>query len=226
MVNPSNSQATNANNATKTTKAPTNLNYDGRPLNANEVLVPMHMDELFIKSNVTNPDSIITLTIGEHFFKAVLVAVDKAYEADARAQFNYWQNEVLGHYGHRMTDVSIEDRQDRDLPELGSSPSAADIADEMFTLLDLMEVLIKKAPQAAYAGLLKMYGVDRAEFESKMRLEHNGANKAYNKAYDIITDLLTNDIDEDRVKANKTKNDDYYREEATALLELIIKLRY
>ncbi|MGN0278575.1 MAG: hypothetical protein ACI4C4_04390 [Lachnospiraceae bacterium] len=211
---------------TTATPVPTVLNYNGHPLKPNEVLVPVYEDELFIKENVTNPNSIITISVAGCSFRAVLEAVDKKYEATARAQFNYWQNEELGHYGHRMKDESIEDRQERELPEYGSSPSAADIADEFLLLNDLMNHLIEKAPQLAYAALLKMYGTERAEFEQKMRLQHNGANKALNKAHGIIVSMFKDGIENVSINVNKTKNDDYYRSEAQALLDVIIKLRY
>lgn len=71
--------------------APTNLNCNGHPLKANEVLVPVLEDDLFIKENVTNPDSIITLSLAGQSFQAVLEAVDKKNETIAREQFDYWQ---------------------------------------------------------------------------------------------------------------------------------------
>ena len=37
----------------------------------------------------------------------------------------------------------------------GSSPSAADCAEEMLVLIDMMNVLINKAPQIAYSALVK-----------------------------------------------------------------------
>lgn len=208
------------------TTAHTNLNYNGEPLKANEVLVPVNVDDLYIAENVTNPNSIITLNIAGQSFRAVLMAVDKKDEAIARAQFNYWQNDILGHYGHRMEEESIEYRQEKELPEIGAAPSAENIASELQLLVDLMASLIEKAPQFAYAALLKMYGADRDEFECKMKLQHNGANKAINKAQDIITAMFRDGIENVEIKSNKTKNDEYYRKEAQSLLELIIKLRY
>lgn len=84
----------------------------------------------------------------------------------------------------------------------------------------------KKVPQAAFALLLKTYGVNREEFENKMRLQHNGSNKAINKAENLINAMLRNGIESVDVTANKTKNNEYYRTEAQSLLKLIIKLRY
>lgn len=216
--------AKNANTRQSTTR--TNLNYNGKPLKENEVLVPVNVDDLYIEENVTNPNSIITLNIAGRSFRAVLMAVDKKDEAVARAQFNYWQNDILGHYGHRMDEESIEYRQEQELPEVGVAPSTESIACEMELLLDLMTSLIEKSPQFAYAALLKMYGTDREEFESKMKLQHNGANKALNKAQDIITAMFKDGVENVEIRANRTKNDDYYRREAEALLEVIIKLRY
>lgn len=206
--------------------APTNLNYNGEPLKPNEVLVPVNKDDLFIEENVTNPNSIITLNVAGQSFRAVLMAVDKKDEAVARAQYNHWQNDILGHYGHRMDEESIEDRQERELPEHGSAPSAESISEELFLLVDLMNCLIKKAPQLAYAALLNMYGTNQDEFEEKMRLKNHRAYETINAAHDLIVAMFKEGIENVPVKVNKTKNDEYYREEAQALLEVIIKLRY
>ena len=100
-VNVQTNSATTNNNTTK-------LNYNSEPLKANEVLVPAYVDDLFIASNVTNPDSIITIHLAGRSFRAVLMAVDRKDEPIARAQFNYWQNDILGHYGHRMEEFLPE----------------------------------------------------------------------------------------------------------------------
>lgn len=118
--------------APKQLNAPTNLNYNGHPLKANEVLVPVLEDDLFIKENVTSPDSIITLSLAAQSFQAVLEAVNKKDEAIAREQFDYWQNDVLEHSDHNSKEESIEDWQEKDIAQYGLSPSAADIAHEEF----------------------------------------------------------------------------------------------
>lgn len=202
--------------------------YDGRPLEPNEVLVSLMMGEEFIRANVTNPDSIVHPTIGGKTVTAVLVAVDKSAVKIAKQQFNYDQNEEFGHYGHRMDYESIEDREERELPEYGQSPSAASIVYDMELLMELMTTLIEKAPQLALASLLKLYGTEAQEFEERMHLAHNGANKAIRKAEEAITQMLSpdGDISVLPVKVNKTKNDDYYRAESKLLLDLIIRLYY
>ena len=218
-VNVQTNSATTNNNTTK-------LNYNGEPLKANEVLVPAYVDDLFIASNVTNPDSIITINLAGRSFRAVLMAVERKDEPIARAQFNYWQNDILGHYGHRMEEESIDDRAERDLPEYGSSPSAAVYAEEMLLLIDMMNVLINKAPQIAYSALLKMYGVDEMdEYQDKMKLKNNGSYKVLRLTKTIITNMLTNGINNVPV-SRTTKKDNYYRAKAKTLLKLVLKLRY
>jgi len=205
---------------------PTNLNYNGEPLKPWETLVPVAKDDLFIRENVTNPNSIINLPVAGQNFHAVLMAVHKKDEALARAQYNHWQNDHLGHYGHRMDEESIEDRRDRGLPEYGSSPSAESISEESLLLQALMDRLIKEAPQLAYAALLNLYGTSHDEFEEKMQLKSHRAYEIINRAHDLIAAMLKDGIENVTIKVSRTKRDPYYRKEAQALLEVIIKLRY
>ena len=71
------------------------VNYNGEPLKADEVLVFTPYDEEDVKNNVTNKESIVTITKAGKSVKAVLKAVPKEFEAEAKAQFNSWQREQL-----------------------------------------------------------------------------------------------------------------------------------
>lgn len=200
------------------------VNYNGEPLKPNEVLVLSHQDDLFIRTNVTNPDSIVTVTIAGVPFKAVLMAVDRKFEKIAKAQFNSWQNEEMGHLGHRMKDESIEDRQERELPERGQTRSAEDEVIEKENLLEKFAELLKADPQSACAAMLKAYGVTGAEFEVKMKLKHNASNKAQNKMMSLLETLMADqEVD---IRANKTDKTEYYLKVAEELLAEIISIVY
>ena len=77
------------------TKKNVTVNYNGEPLTADEVLVFTPYDEEDVKDNVTNKESVVTITKAGKSVKAVLKAVPKEFEAVAKAQFNSWQREQL-----------------------------------------------------------------------------------------------------------------------------------
>jgi len=71
----------------------TTLNFDGRPLREDEVLVLMPLSEED-RINITNPKSIVTVRTVGGSVPAVLKAVPKASEATARKQFNSYAREA------------------------------------------------------------------------------------------------------------------------------------
>lgn len=77
------------------TKKNVTVNYNGEPLKADEVLVFTPYDEADVQNNVINKDSIVTITKAGKSVLAVLKAVPKEFEAEAKAQFNTWQREQL-----------------------------------------------------------------------------------------------------------------------------------
>ncbi len=199
------------------------VNYDGRPLAPNEVLVLSHQDKLFISENVTNPDSIVPVTIPNtgKTVTAVLMAVDRQFADIARAQFNSWVNDYLGHNFSKMTTESIEDRQERELPERGQSCSAEDIVVSKRTFEDSIRTLIQCDPQSAYAALLKVMGYKGSEFDKEMQLGHNASNKATKKMEHLLTELLAGkDIE---IRANNTQRTTDYRRKAKKILDELIE---
>lgn len=200
------------------------VNYDGRPLAPNEVLVLSHQDKLFISENVTNPDSIVPVTIPNtgKTVTAVLMAVDKQFASIAKAQFNSWVNDYLGHNFSKMITESIEDRQERELPECGLSRSAEDKVIDKRGIEDSIRFLIQYDPQSAYAAMLKAIGYTGTEFEEKMQLKHNAASKAVCKMKSLLKALLAGE--EVEIKAISTKRTASYRREAEKILENLIKL--
>ena len=70
------------------------VNYNGEALKEDEVLVLMPYDEEDVRINVTHRENIVVVTIGGVATRAVLKAVPRAYEREARAQFNAWQRSL------------------------------------------------------------------------------------------------------------------------------------
>lgn len=213
-----------ANKSLKEIISSVTVNYDGKALKPNEVLVLSHQEALFIRTNVTSAENIVNVPIPNtcKSVKAVLIAVDRDSEEIAKAQFNSWLNDYLGHFASKMTAESIEDRQERELPERGQSCSAEDTVISKQNFEDSIRILIQDDPQSAYAALLKATGYTGAEFEEKMQLKHNAANKAMNKMESLLKALLAGE--EVEIKANNTKRTEGYRREAEKILEELIKL--
>ncbi len=100
-------------------------NYNGEPIKTNEVMVPFEYTELDAKA-VTNPECISSITVGKKRFRVIYKAVDQAWEKDARAAFNLYQNEEFGYYAvpNSVSRDAMEDEYELDLV---SVPSAEDI---------------------------------------------------------------------------------------------------
>lgn len=199
------------------------VNYDGRPLAPNEVLVLSHQDKLFISENVTNADNIVYVPIPNtcKTVKAVLMAVDRRFEDIAKAQFNSWLNDYLGHFASKMITESIEDRQERELPERSQSPSAEDEVIGKQNFEDSIRILIQDDPQSAYAALLKVMGYKGSEFDKEMHLGHNASNKATKKMEGLLSELLAGkDIE---IRTNNTQRTTDYRMKAEKILDELIE---
>lgn len=203
-------------------------NYNGEPIKANEVMVPFEYTELDAKT-VTNPECISSITVGKKSFRVIYKAVDQAWEKDARAAFNLYQNEELGHYAvpNSVSRDALED--DYEL-ELVSAPSAEDIImaaestkETVNTFVELVSRVIEKSPKIGYAVLLLHTGVKGAEFYEKMRLAKYPGNRVRQEAEEILKGGLAN-FDVDSYKGYKSQFNDIYKEEAYALLNVIIEM--
>lgn len=201
-------------------------NYNGEPIKTNEVMVPFEYTELDAKA-VTNPECISSITVGKKRFRVIYKAVDQAWEKDARAAFNLYQNEELGYYAvpNSVSRDAMEDEYELDLV---SVPSAEDIImavesakETINTFVDLVSKVIEKSPKIGYAVLLLHAGVKDAEFYDKMRLSSFPGNRVRKEAEEILKSGLAN-FDVESYKGHNSKFDDIYKEEAYALLKVII----
>lgn len=114
--------------------------------------------------------------------------------------------------------------------EIVSAPSAEDIMmaventkDTINTFVELVSRVIEKSPKIGYAVLLLHTGVKGAEFYDKMRLSSFPGNRVRQEAEEILKGGLAN-FDVESYKGYKSKFNDIYREEAYALLNVIIEM--
>lgn len=204
-------------------------NYNGDALKPGEVLVPIPYDAAFVKANCTNPECIRMVSVGGRHFKALYIAVPESCVAAVRNSFNLYVNEKLGHY--RMKDsVSLDYLLDDYECDFATVPSPEDQimkqqgreeTTELF--VDLIHHLIERSPKYGFATLLLMSGSKGADFHEKMHLSHDAANTVRKQTEDFLKMGLAN-IDMDKVSTKKSKNTDYYREQAYRLLDTLVKL--
>lgn len=126
--------------------------------------------------------------------------------------------------------VSRDAMEDEYELEIVSAPSAEDIMmaventkDTINTFVELVSRVIEKSPKIGYAVLLLHTGVKGAEFYDKMRLSSFPGNRVRQEAEEILKGGLAN-FDVESYKGYKSKFNDIYREEAYALLNVIIEM--
>lgn len=203
--------------------------YDGKILKPNEVLVPFPYDELFARTNITNPDCIGTLTVGHKSFKVMYMPVDKEYEKIARSALNLVENEALGHYTvpNSVSMDTLQDDYDLDIsatPSIDEDMAKKEQMNEYLNLsVNLMKKLIEKSPKLGLATLLLIDNVKGKKFQEELKLGHDAANTIRKKAEEYITQGLDN-IDIDNINVKKSKNYEYHKERAYQLLDTIIAL--
>ena len=203
--------------------------YNGRNLNEDEVLVQIPYDELYVKENFTNPDSIGELTITGRSTRTMSMAIPKNAEKLAKSQMNYTQNEELGHYREKGTDYVDWEQEGNAGDKAAPQKSPEDICIEAETrdenainFKKCMKSIIGKAPQTGYAMLVIMADPScKGElFYAKMRLQRSSASEIREKAMKYIRPVL-NHKDVVVEKENRKKHDDFYRREAHRLLDIV-----
>lgn len=209
------------------------LDYNGRPLTTNEVLVPQHMDEGWIKENVTNLDSIRYIPVGEFHFKVVNIAFEKQWASEAWKSFNSEINDLLGHYQKKNT-ISLDGLyEEYGEYALASTPSAEDehLAKYEMSLSEAVEILknvmprfIEQAPKEGYAYLLYEQDIIGADFASRMLLGHEAANNVLKTVKSIRKNGGLSTLDVESIKSSKGKNHDYYKAESYKMLDKLLEI--
>ena len=199
-------------------------NYDGRPLEPGEVLVPMVHDDLFIEHNVTNTENIKFVKINGVKKKVVYTAVPVEWAQDAKGQLNLEMNEELGHYSvpNSISMDAASDDYDWDLASTASVEDEVMRKEESRDNLEFLRQLVMKAPKLGYAVLLTLDGVKGEEFYERMHLSRTAASRIQQMAKDILKEGVAN-FDLDKFVLYRSKLDTTYVEEALALLDLLIE---
>ena len=204
------------------------VNYNGEVIKPGEVMVPFEYTEGNV-ANCINPECIKTLRRGGKNFKAIYKAVPEEWAKDAKAAFNLFQNEVLGHYAisNSVSMDSMKDEYDLDLGMTQSPEETVmdeiDCDETLNTFIELMHTLIEKSAKIAYAVLLVHTGVKGEDFYGRMNLSRNPANLVRKQAKDILYNGLNN-LDVGSIHGYKNQHDAEYRAEAYKVLDQIIKL--
>ena len=91
-----------------------------------------------------------------------------------------------------------------------------------------VEQLIEVSPKHGLALLLMALGINGAEFADKLQLGHDAANVVRQQVTDLAPDRIDGlgQIDVEGLKANQSKRSEYYREEASKILEAVMKMYY
>ena len=205
------------------------LSYDYSSLKPNEVLVPFPYDEVFAKTNITNPDCIGYVTMCGKRFKVMYLPVDKKYEKVAKSSLNLVENEALGH-SRVPNSVSMDTLQDDYELNLVTTPSPDEISakkekyqETLDKLVSLLKSLIEKSPKHGLATLLRMFEVKGKEFQEELNLGHDAANTVRKQVDEYLAQGLGN-IDIDGIKSRKSKNNDLYKEKAYRILDELIDM--
>ncbi len=204
--------------------------YDGRPLEPGEELVGVVLSKDFIDINVTNPDSLKIFVAGKSVRKVVLVAFSKEEAAIAKSQLHFIQNEDNGKYTpvtEETTDIQYDEGDEKTPDPLTNVEAQVEdkvLKEKAFEIFGpYFERLMAASPKHAYAFLLIMNGIKGKEFNEMMRLGHECANEIKKEVEQFYAKGLEN-IDLENLKANRTKNTDYYIEAANKALESLLSL--
>lgn len=205
------------------------LSYDYSSLKPNEVLVPFPYDEVFAKTNITNPDCIGYVTMCGKRFKVMYMPVDKKYEKVAKSALNLVENEALGH-SRVPNSVSIDSLQDDYELSLATTPSPDEInakkeqcQETLDKLVAILKSLIEKSPKHGLATLLRFFDVKGKDFQQELNLGHDAANTVRKQVDEYLAQGLGN-IDIDAIKFKGSKNNDLYKEKAYRILDELIDM--
>ena len=196
----------------------------------NTLVVYFSMPETTNSENMTEEEDNSTVVIdGEVMGNTQYVAMEIQEKMNAdifriEPETSYTTNHAV------PNSVSRDAMEDEYELEIVSAPSAEDIMmaventkDTINTFVELVSRVIEKSPKIGYAVLLLHTGVKGAEFYDKMRLSSFPGNRVRQEAEEILKGGLAN-FDVESYKGYKSKFNDIYREEAYALLNVIIEM--
>lgn len=131
--------------------------------------------------------------------------------------------------------VSLDHAQDEYEYAFATIPSAADVyfekedfSESQQLVINTVESLIEYSPKHAFAMLLEGLGYKGDAFAERMKMSKPGANYVRKQVSDFAPDGICNfgQIDFSSLKANKSKDDEYYRQEAKKALKALIEMYF
>ena len=200
----------------------TRLNYDNRPLEDDEELVPYFKNEADA-SNLKNPDSAFSFRIGSNRVTAVFTAFKKGIEADmARSQFYSYINDLNGHF-HCSRCKSLEGlKEERDLENGSDELNPARNFEMIENAVRIVERLTNEAPQLLAAVVFHREGLTGKAFEEAMRVSHDRSAAIQNKLSLLLRWMMVEGYDTVDLNVRATKHDQYYRQVITEHLSEIL----
>lgn len=86
--------------------------------------------------------------------------------------------------------------------------------------------LINVSPKHALAAMLMAQGIKGEEFANRMLLEHDAANRVRSQIINLSPDKVRSisQLSTGTLKANRSKNDAYYLQEAKNMLDAVLKM--
>ena len=200
----------------------TRLNYDNRPLEDDEELVPYFKNEADA-SNLKNPDSTFSFRIGSNRVTAVFTAFKKGIEADmARSQFYSYINDLNGHF-HCSGCKSLEGlKEEHDLENGSDELNPARNFEMIENAVRIVERLTNEAPQLLAAVVFHREGLTGKEFAEAMRVSHDRSAAIQNKLSLLLRWMMVEGYDTVDLNVRATKHDQYYRQVITEHLSEIL----
>lgn len=203
--------------------------YNGQPIPEGYVLVPMEYNPLFFDGNENAQANVRELLKAGRIFKVIYVAVPEEFAAISKSQFNFVQNEQLGHYDIPNS-LSMDRLSDDFELEHATTKSAEEElidseekAEKVAAFVAALEHLIEHSPQLGLAAILDLLGKKGEEFASEMGVTHNKANEYHNTVSSLINQGLTN-VDIEAIRTRRSPRHEEYLAKAYKLLDELLSM--
>lgn len=157
-------------------------------------------------------------------------AVPEEWACAAKADFNWWQNDSLGHYAVKNS-VSRDKVEDEFNLALGMAPSAEEMIVTTKNLEELINCvrtklmrIIELSPKHGLAMVLSGLGFKGERFAGEMRLSKPAALHVREQVRNIVPNGIDSfdKVDVERIKTSRSSKDQYYKDRALDLLDTLL----
>lgn len=203
--------------------------YNGQPIPEGYVLVPMEYNPLLFDGDKNAHENVRELLKAGRIFKVIYVAVPKEFAAISKSQFNFVQNEQLGHYDIPNSVSMDRVRDDFELEHATVKSTEEELivgeekAEKVAAFVAALEHLIEHSPQLGLAAVLDLLGKKGEEFAAEMGVTHNKANDYHNTASALINQGLTN-VDIEAIRTRRSPRHKEYLKKAYRLLDELLAM--